>query len=116
MAAFFVKGRKEPACLEEQVIMADIWNLLSSPAVMSGTQKPPGDVIMWNYQLKDDQYTADPSWVKMQVISRWGRLPNDQTAFSNVVVIHYMFNLATRAFDQMKFTNTPTQGCAKKTG
>lgn len=108
------EGRKEPACLEEQIIMADIWKMLSSPAVQSGTQEAPGTVIRWNYQLNDPQYTADPNWVKKQVVANWGRVPDKPDAFLNKVVIHYMFNMATKAFDQMKFKNTPEKGCSKK--
>jgi len=111
--------RTTPACYEEQVIKEDIMASIMSPDVQSKRIDPPGNVIMWNQQLSDPRYAgskgADPNWVKFQVIARYGYAPSSPAVTPFTVNMHYMFNVKTRAYEQLKFKNSPTQGCKNPT-
>lgn len=102
--------RTEPACLEEALIKNDI--IASINAASSGSTMPPGTIIMYNHQLEDPAYAgskgADPNWVKYGVVAKWGRGANPPI---HTIDMHYMYNLSTKKFEQLKFKNTPAQGC-----
>lgn len=110
-------GRTEAACREEQIVKAGVEADLASNAVQFGTQRPLGTIIMSNAELDDPRYAGrlggDPSWVKYQAIVRYGQTTNSAgvTERGYTVVLHYMFNLRTKQYEQIKFKNHPSHGC-----
>ena len=78
-------GRTEAKNLNEQLAMKQV---MSDP--LKGAKQL--ELIM-----KDSRWAATEGWVKMEYVVR---LSNDQK-----VVIHYVYNTVTKAFDDFKFVN-----------
>ena len=108
--------RDEPACLREQLVLAELMAVLNLPGVQSGQQPPPGQVAMDPTRLGDPTYQGG-EWTKMEfnVIDRFTQVtPSGPRLLERSrVSIHYMFNTITRQFGQVKFKNTVEQGCPR---
>lgn len=112
-SSFAAPQRTEPECLNEQLTKETLLAKLVDSTVASGEEKPPGGLIMTG-PFNDTLY-QDPNWEKRQ----WTQyFKNTKMVNGNIVTqvrftvqIHYMWNRASRKFDQVKFHTTTSQGC-----
>jgi hypothetical protein len=99
---------RAPGCVREGMFYKETVDKLSQYAAGNGT--PPGVVIMDSFN--DPLFKNDPGWKKFHTETRGHRI---NTATGRYTIwrpqIHYMLNIVTGQFTQVKMKNSYELGC-----